>query len=65
MDYTPEQFYLNFTGNMVYTTNKKNAKYLLEKTGGWISWWGEIRDIKIKHLGLGVYNVWTETRKYD
>jgi len=60
---SPEQFYNRFAGNVTYTTNRKNLRYLLENTGGWISWNGVLMDIKHKHLGVGVYNIWTEKRK--
>ncbi len=42
------------------TTNKAVARALLETE--WVFCNGDIRDIRVKSLGLGVYKVWTETR---
>jgi len=42
------------------TTNRAVAKALLETE--WLFCRGDIRDIRVKHLGLGVYKVYTEIR---
>lgn len=42
------------------TTSKAVAKSLLEPE--WVFCNGDIRDVRVKHLGLGVYKVWTEQR---
>lgn len=43
-----------------FTTNRATAKKMLESE--WVFCNGDMRDIKVKHLGLGVYKVYTEQR---
>ena len=42
------------------TTDRATAKALLESE--WLFCHGDMRDIRVKHMGLGVYRVWTEAR---
>ena len=42
------------------TMNRATAKRLLESE--WVFCNGDMRDIRVKHLGLGVYKVYTEQR---
>ena len=42
------------------TTDKATAKAVLETE--FVFCYGEIRDIRVKHLGIGVYKVFTELR---
>lgn len=42
------------------TTDKATAKKLLESE--WVFCNGDMRDIRTKHLGLGIYRVYTEQR---
>jgi hypothetical protein len=44
------------------TTTKEVARKLLKSE--LIVCNGDIRDVKVKHLGLGVYKVYSEARKY-
>ena len=52
-----------FLGNMPIghsTLTRKQLKSLLLKTDGSIICNGRLRDICSKHIGAGVYKVWTE-----
>jgi hypothetical protein len=42
------------------TTDKVTARALLAHE--WVFCQGDMRDICVRHLGLGVYKVWTEPR---
>ncbi len=42
------------------TTNRATAKRVLESE--WVFCNGDMRDIRVKHLGLGVYKVYSEPR---
>lgn len=42
------------------TANKEVARKLLESE--WVFCNGDMRDIRVKHMGLGVYKVYTEQR---
>jgi hypothetical protein len=63
MPETIQQFYERFSPLMIYSTNRKTLRYLLERTTGWIMWNGRMYDIKHSHLGVGVYKVWGELQK--
>lgn len=45
------------------TTNRKVAKKLLENE--WVFCNGDIREIRVKNLGLGVYKFWSEQKYKD
>ena len=53
----------SLASGLTTTCNKKELKSLLESTGGWMMVQGYGCDIRSKHLGVGVYRVWTEKRK--
>lgn len=44
------------------TMTRKDLKALLLDTGGWIMACGYLWDIKSKHIGAGVYNVYLKER---
>lgn len=53
----------SLASGLTTTTDKKTLKSLLESTGGWMMVQGYGCDIRSKHLGVGVYKVWTEVRR--
>jgi len=53
---------ISLASGLTTTTDKKTLKKLLEDTGGWMMVQGYGCDIRSKHLGVGVYKIWTERR---
>ena len=47
------------------TLTRKQLKSLLLKTDGSIICYGQLRDICSKHIGAGVYKVWTKRKNYE
>lgn len=41
------------------TVSRAVLRAMLEQTGGWFHWNGAPLDIKHRHLGVGVYSVWS------
>jgi hypothetical protein len=57
--------YQRLNQHLVFTGNKSDVKECMEKSGGWVFRDGEAWDIKTKHLGAGIYNIWLKKRKID